>query len=107
MKRSNKGKDFLAKSPKSSRRKKQNGPSCSREPEKTKDASRKKKQPTREKNKKKEDGKRNQVTLITNYYYIISYFSYRRLGQNVYDKSQYCLYSLFNLVCNENGGFLT
>ena len=92
MRRSNKGKDFLAKSPKSSRRKKQNGPGCSREPEKTKDASTKKKE--------KEDGKRHQVTLITNYYYIISYFSYRKLGQNVYDKLQYCLYSLFNLVCN-------
>ena len=94
MKRSNKGKDFLAKSPKSSRRKKQKGPGCSREPENnenpknTKDAPRKKKQPTREKNKEKEKGKRNQVTLITNYYYIISYFSYRGLSQNVYDKSQ-------------------
>ena len=71
MKRSNKGKDFLAKSPKSFRRKKQNGPGCSRGPEKTKDAPRKKKQPTREKNKEKEEGKRNQVTLITNHYYLL------------------------------------
>ena len=48
-----------------------------------------------EKKKKKgeEEGKRrkrkrNQVTLITNYCYIISYFSYRGSSQNVCDVSQ-------------------
>ena len=90
MKRSNnKGKDFLAKSPKSPRRKKQRGPGCSREPDNnenpknTKDAPRKEKQPTGVKNKGEGEGKgrkrkRNQdkvqVKLITNYCYIISYF---------------------------------
>ena len=100
MKRSNnKGKNSLAKSPKTPRRKKQRGPGCSREPDNnenpknTKDAPRKEKQPTRVKNKGEEEGKRrkrkrNQVTLITNYCYIISYFSYRGLSQNVCDKSQ-------------------
>ena len=82
---SQKGGGSLANSPKSPPRKKQRGPSCSREPDNnenpknTKDAPRKEKQPTGVKNKGEGEGKGrkrkgNQVKLITNFCYIISYF---------------------------------